>query len=248
MKTLLFIGHPGHELLAHKFLSVYKPDVVFLTNGSGGVNKSRVHSSIRLIESLGLKAHFPFEPYTDRQIYNLIQSNTVAEFLKLKLTLKNFIIKNNYKIIVGDALEGFNPSHDLCRYLINSIITELGTNHKIDNYEFFQEDISQNISGIRNEDDIIIKLNDNDFEEKVKAYTEYSEIKFEVDKFLALYDKELFTLEYFRKVTDSKNIIGWKTETPYYEEFGKKRVKDGLYKELITFEDHMKVLANNLYL
>lgn len=245
MKTLLFVGHPGHELLAYKFMTLYKPDVVFLTDGSGSNSESRIHRSIDLVECLGLKTYSPFTPFTDRQIYNLIKSNNIADFLNLKSTLKSFIIKHNYQIIVGDALEGFNPSHDLCRYLINSIVMDLS--NSIKNYEFYQDDITKNNPTTKASGDLLIKLNENEFQEKSNVSKKYLEVRLEVDKFENQYDKELFTQEYFREVKNPETIVSWETKEPSYEKFGRKRVEEGIYNSLITFENHMKVLAEALY-
>lgn len=247
MKTLLFVGHPGHELLAYNFMSVYKPDIIFLTNGSGRNNQPRITQSINLIKSLGLKAYFPFESYSDRQIYDLILSNSIDSFLSTKLALKEFILEQKYQVILGDALEGFNPSHDLCRYLINSIVIDLENKIEIKNYEFFQDDVRKNQTSVKKPEDIILELNEDELQKKMDACINYPEIKSEVDKFVAQYGKSFFTLEFFRKVEEPKKIIGWDTEFPYYEEFGRKRIVEGTYKQLISFENHMKKLAHSLF-
>lgn len=248
MKTLLFIGHPGHELLAHKFMSIYKPAVVFLTDGSGNNNQPRIHQSVNLIKSLNLNAYSPFKPYSDRQIYDLILSNSIDSFLRIKLTLKEFILKNEFQMIVGDALEGFNPSHDLCRYLINSIVVELkNEGFEIKNYDFFQDDVRKNQVSEKKDEDIVLELNKNELQKKMDACMNYPEIKSEVDKFVAHFGKEFFALEFFRKVKDPKMITSWDTEFPYYEEFGKRRIAEGAYEQLISFENHIKKIACSLF-
>ena len=247
MKTLLFVGHPGHELLAYSFLKRYKPSVVFLTKGSGNDNKSRLNQSINLVNSLGLEVYFPFEPITDRQIYNLILSNSVDFFLNIKNELKNFILDNNIEAVFGDALEGFNPSHDLCRYLTNSVVMSLQSKVLINNYDFLLDNVIKNITSEKREDDIVLKLNKEKFEEKVLACDNYPELKTEVDRFSAKYGRDLFSTEFFRKINNPKQIKNWDTKHPYYEEFGKKRVIEGVYNQIISFENHMKPLAQILY-
>lgn len=246
MKTLLFIGHPGHELLAYKFLSIYKPDVVFLTTGSGSDNQSRINQSINLVKSLGLNTYSPFTPFSDREIYDLILSNSTDSFLSTKLSLKEFIVEHKFEMIVGDALEGFNPSHDICRYLINSIIIELENEIKIKNYDFFQDDVRKNKISLKKQEDIILELDKNELTKKMNACMNYPEIKSEVDKFVTQFGTDFFALEFFRKVEDPRKIVSWNTKFPYYEEFGRKRIAEGIYKELISFEGHMKQLAQTL--
>ncbi|MFD2564819.1 hypothetical protein [Aquimarina rubra] len=247
MKTLLFIGHPGHELLAYKFLNIYKPDVIFLTKGSGSNDEPRIQQSIDLIESLGLKAYYPFEPFTDRQIYDLILSNSTDPFLSVKSAIKEFIISHNIEMIVGDALEGFNPSHDLCRYLINATVIGLEDKVKIRNYDFFQEDVRKNRSSSKKPEDITIELDDTELQNKMTASLNYPEIKLEVDKFVQHYGTDFFSVEYFRKVSDPFKVKSWNTEFPYYEEFGRKRIKEGTYSQLISFSEHIEPLAKTLF-
>lgn len=250
MKTLLFVGHPGHELLAHKFISIYKPDVIFLTDGSGNDGQPRIDQSLNLIKSLGLNAYFPFEPYSDRQIYDLILSNSIDSFLRSKSVLKEFILEQKYRVIVGDALEGFNPSHDLCRYLINSIVIEMEKENKvkIENYDFFQDDVRKNQTSDKKTGDIILELNEDELQKKMDACINYPKIKSEVDKFVSNFGKDFFALEFFRKINDPTKIVGWDTDFPYYEEFGRKRIAEGTYKQLISFDTHMMKLAQALSL
>ncbi|WP_378175942.1 hypothetical protein [Aquimarina sp. SS2-1] len=247
MKTLLFIGHPGHELLAHKFLSVYKPDVVFLTMGSGSNDSPRIQQSIDLIESLGLNVYYPFEPFTDRQIYDLILSHSVDSFHSVKSALKEFIVSHNIEMIVGDALEGFNPSHDVCRYLINATVFDLKDKVLLKNYDFFQEDVRMNRSASKKPEDITLELDETELQNKMAASLNYPEIKLEVDKFVEHYGVEFFNIEYFRKVNDPLKIKNWNTEFPFYEEFGRKRIKEGTYSELISFKEHMEPLAKKIF-
>ncbi len=246
MKTLLFIGHPGHELLAYKFLQNHKPLVIFLTTGSGNTGNPRIEGSIELLESLGLKVFKPFEPFTDRQIYNLIMEWDFDEFAKVKSALKQFIEEHNVKRIVGDALEGFNPSHDLCRYLINGTVQDLASSSSLANYDFLQDEVFKNADTLKNKDDIILKLDDQELQDKLSACRIYSQLKFEVDRFFEQYGADFFRLEYFRKITDTKHISTWEGEMPFYEIHGRKRVEEGIYKKALLFEDHMKPLAHFL--
>ncbi|KYG74815.1 hypothetical protein EV198_0684 [Roseivirga ehrenbergii] len=246
MKTLLFIGHPGHELLAYKFLRKHKPLVVFLTTGSGNTGNPRIQGSIELLESLGPKVFKPFEPFTDRQIYNLIMEGNFDEFAKVKSALKEFIKEHNVKRIVGDALEGFNPSHDLCRYLINGTVQDLSSNSSLANYDFLQDEVFKNVDTLKNKDDIILTLDDDELQDKLSACRVYSQLKFEVDRFFNKYGVDFFRLEYFRKITNTNQISTWEAKMPFYEIHGRKRVEEGIYKNALLFEDHMKPLANFL--
>jgi hypothetical protein len=245
-KTALIIGHPGHELRAYAFIKKYKPDVFILTDGSGSNDVSRIHQSIKLIDSLGAKFQNSIKIFTDVELYKVILEQDLSEILSYKNRLKDIIIKNDYDVIVGDALEGFNPTHDICRYLINGIVSDILANNnskKILNYDFALDAAPNNISIDDNIGGLSLKLSDEEFQMKLNAAMAYPELKYEVDTAIEKYGREVFLWESFRKVLDLNQISNWGDVKPYYEVFGEKRVKDGFYSKIITFEKHIKPIA-----
>jgi hypothetical protein len=245
-KPALIIGHPGHELRAFKFIKEFKPDVFIITNGSGSNNLSRINNSIKIIESLGAKYINLFDPFPDKIIYQLIREVNVTEIYKVKKILYDEIINKKYDMIIGDSIEGFNPTHDLCRYIINSIVKDSYTKANIEilNYSFDLDKAPNEISA--NNSMILFELNELELEQKINAAINYPELKFEVEKVLKLFSKEAFKHEYYSKVSDPDIIINWENSSPQYEKYGKERVNNGLYTEVIEFEKHMKPIAYSL--
>lgn len=245
-KTVLIIGHPGHELRAYAFIKKYKPDVFVLTDGSGSNNTSRIHQTIRLLDSLGAKFQDSIKIFKDKELYNIILEQDFSEILLYKNSLKDVIIRNDYDIVVGDALEGFNPTHDICRYLINGILSDISVSNnskKIINYDFVLDSVPNNISFDNNIGGLSLKLSDEEFQMKLNAAMSYPELKFEVDTTIEKYGKEVFSWESFGRVSDLNEISNWDTLKPYYENFGEKRVNEGSYSKVITFENHIKPIA-----
>jgi len=244
--TALIIGHPGHELRAYAFIKKYKPDVFILTDGSGSHKASRLHQSIKLLDSLGAKFQDTIKIFTDIELYNIVLGQNLSEIISYKNSLKQIIIDNDYDIIVGDALEGFNPTHDICRYLINGIISEMSfsINAKaILNYDFVLDSAPNNISFDNNIEGLSLKLTDEDFKMKIEAAMSYPELKYEVVTAIEKYGTEVFLWESFGRVFDLNQISNWDTIRPYYEEFGEKRVGQGAYSAIITFDKHIKPIA-----
>lgn len=244
--TALVIGHPGHELRAYAFIKKYKPDVFILTDGSGSNNVSRIHQSIKLLDSLGAKFQDSIKIFTDVELYRIVLEQDLSKISSYKNNLKNIIIKNNYDLIVGDALEGFNPTHDICRYLINGIVSDiLATNNSktIFNYDFVLDSAPNNISIDDNIGGLSLKLSDEEFQMKLNAAMNYPELKYEVETAIEKYGKEVFLWESFGKVIDVNQISNWESIKPYYEVFGEKRVNEGSYSQIITFEKHIKPIA-----
>ncbi len=232
--------------MAYKLLHSFKPDVIFLTTGSGNKDEARIHESIKLIESIGLKAYRPFEPFSDRQIYDLILEGKHDAFVEVKSALEQFILGKKYNRIFGDALEGFNPSHDLCRYLINASVRSLQDNLPLENYSFLQDELFKCSEIEQDKEGLVLNLNVREVEAKLNACREYSQLKHEVDRFIERFGVEFFNHEYFRKLSQTDMIKNWENEAPFYEIHGRKRVEEGVYKHVISFDNHMKPLAKLL--
>jgi hypothetical protein len=249
MKAALIIGHPGHELRAFAFIKRYKPDVYILTDGSGSKNDSRLNQSIKVLDNIGAKFQDSLRVFKDKELYSLISGQNSSDIIDYKNSLKQLIVEKDYDMIIGDALEGFNPTHDICRYIINSIALETSTldfSKNILNYDFLLDSAPNILSEENNVGGLSIRLSDEEFQMKFNAAMGYPELKFEVEYALEKFGKEAFSYECFRKVSNPDVISNWNTAKPYYEEFGEKRVAEGAYSNLITFEKHLKPIAKQL--
>ena len=134
----------------------------------------------------------------------------------------------------------------LRKLLKNGIIADLSSQEgykAISNYDFLLDAAPNNIPDEKNKEGFSLQLSPEEFDEKQEAAMNYPELRFEVEKAIERFGKSAFYWESFRKVTDVYTIANWNTTIPYYEEFGKKRIRDGLYKDLITFEDHIRPIA-----
>jgi hypothetical protein len=240
----LIIGHPGHELRTFKFINDFKPDVYIITDGSGSNNDSRIDNTIKILEKAGAKYIKLFTPFSDKEIYKLILDGQIDEIVKLKNLIKIQVNEKKYDFILGDALEGFNPTHDLCRYIINGIVYE--NNLSIQNYAVELDSAPDKAIEINNGNTILLNLNTEELEMKFDAGANYPELKFEVEKALEIYGKTPFATEVFNKVENPVMITNWHTEYPYYETYGREKVLKGTYKTVIEFEKHMKPLAEAL--
>jgi len=246
-KPALLIGHPGHELRAFKFIQEYKPDVFVLTDGSGSKNMSRVHGTIKILKNLGANFREVFIPYTDKEIYQHILKCDIEEFIKIRNIVSEDVLSEGYDLLIGDALEGFNPTHDLCRYIINSVVKKINNGHHgfgIKNISFKLDGPSEKENfGEVNSNGLQLFLSDSDFNQKYESALDYPELKYEVDKAISFFGKETFKIEYYEIIHDLETISNWGTSIPYYEKYGNQKFSEGIYNEVIEFQKHMKPIA-----
>src|SRR3954452_95231 len=118
----LVIAHPGHELRIYRWLELSRPVVFVLTDGSGRSRQPRLSSTTAVLQKAGARPGCLYGLFTDAEAYMAILKGDVKSLSQIAQKLASAFIDGNVAYVVGDALEGFNPSHDLCRYLINAAI------------------------------------------------------------------------------------------------------------------------------
>lgn len=248
-RSALIIGHPGHELRVFKFVKDFKPRVYILTDGSGYDRSSRVYNSRRILESQGATCADIMGVFSDYELYQIILKNKVSVLEDLIKTIYFDLTAHNINFLFGDAIEGFNPTHDVCRYLINILVEihSIKLSKQVSNFDF-------NLDGLPEECPVHLrsgmlsrKLNDAEISAKIEAAKNYPELKEDVEHTLNKFGHDAFRTECLRPVKNRKDLRGWQTSKPQYEIFGGKRVSDGQYEQVITFKDHVEPLANQLW-
>ncbi|HJV23306.1 MAG TPA: hypothetical protein VJ570_11445 [Holophagaceae bacterium] len=111
------VAHPGHELRLHGWLEQTRPRVAVLTDGSGGGGVSRLEASRALLAEAGAEATEVFGVAPDRAFYGAILAGDVGFVGGLVARLLALIAAERPTVLVSDAAEGYNPTHDLCHAL-----------------------------------------------------------------------------------------------------------------------------------
>jgi hypothetical protein len=249
MQSALIVGHPGHELRVYGWLMQTRPVVHVLTDGSGGDGVSRVASTSTLLDGVGATRGSVYGNMTDREIYRAILDADHARFLVLAETLAADLARTGAELVAGDAIEGFNPAHDLCRYVINAAVrlASRATGRTIACYGFPLDSAPECAADGSDRGALTIRLDDAMLERKLKAAHDYAELRFEVERMLERFGREPFRTEYLCPV-DLRDPYGWDpTRIPVYETYGAERVKSGVYQHVITFRDHVQPLADALW-
>src|SRR6188508_485703 len=118
----LVVGHPGHELRAFRWMELTRPLVYVLTDGSGLLGATRIESTRAVLAAAGATAGPIFAPLTDRQLYDSLLAGDARRVVALAERLAETLSSAGVVTVAGDAAEGFNPTHDLCRALLDAAI------------------------------------------------------------------------------------------------------------------------------
>ena len=261
-RTILMIAHPGHELRVHGWLETALSEVWILTDGSGRTRRSRIDSTTRVLEATGAARGPVYGDMTDGDLYEAVLGLDHRRFKEYVNLLAEELIRKEIDYVAGDAAEGYNPAHDICRFVINAAIrlVKRKTTKQIANYDF----TLAGAPGQRPEDlrarSLWIDLDDAALARKLSAAENYPELQAEVASALngETFHQLLDLAERARATFGVTNASNFRVEclrpingdtvpasnhVPFYEAYGEKQVMTGNYSEVIRYREHLLPLA-----
>ena len=265
-RTLLVIAHPGHELRVHGWLETTRPQVWVLTDGSGRTGCSRIDSTTRVLNATASAPGPVYGNMTDVDLYAAVLNLEHDQFIAIVDQLAGTIIRNNVECVAGDAQEGYNPAHDICRLLINAAaaLVKRKTNREILNYDFTLVSTPSDCREELRARALYLNLDEEAFARKIRAARNYPELQAEVEAALNgshnhSLPKELdlserlraaygvtqansFRVECLRPV-NSNGVHPVDQQKPFYEEYGERQVRAGHYTDVLCYRQHMLPLA-----
>jgi hypothetical protein len=171
-------------------------------------------------------------------MYQALLGNEFAVFTRLADELATEIVGSEVECLAGDAAEGYNPAHDVCRALVGAAAAMAGSSMRRDLVSFDfpltgrPEDGGDGRRGLR------LRLDEPTFQEKIAAARRYVEMKADVEESLSVNGLESFRVECLY-AADRPDDLRKSQPMPFYEEHGRARVAQGHYSRLITYRDHV---------
>lgn len=246
---VMVVGHPGHELRVYGWLMLARPVVHVLTDGSGRDGTPRIGSTTTLLERAGASRGSIYGRMSDRDVYAAILAGDHARFIALAEELADAFLRDDVDLVAGDAVEGFNPSHDVCRYVINTAVrlASAASGRTIGCYAF-PLDGAPDVDADRSLGPALqIDLDDAMLDRKLQAAHAYPELRPEVERALQRFGTEPFRTERLWPV-DLSDPYAWEADRiPFYESYGAERVASGAYEHVVTFRAHVRPLADALW-
>ena len=244
-RTALVVGHPGHELLVHGWLEVTRPIVFVLTDGSGRSNQSRLASTTKVLDQTGAKIGSVYGRVTDAAAYAAILNHDFDLFVGLAKELGEAFAEERIDCVAGDAFEGYNPLHDVCRLIINAAVTAASRSreHRIANFEFSLIDRPGCSHEVPHAYGIRGILDEAAFARKMKAAQEYAQLAGEVLAALERTSSDAFRVECLCPVDHAGDFS---CEHPFYEQHGEKQVAAGYYDRVLRYKEHIAPLGEAL--
>jgi hypothetical protein len=267
----LVVAHPGHELRVHGWLEAAHPLVFVLTDGSGRTACSRLHSTVKVLQEVGTTSGSIFGALSDRELYAAILNHNYSPFISFVEELASTLLCRGIEAVAGDAREGYNPAHDVCRLIVNAAVKIVNrvSNINIANYDFTLIGRSDDCADELRGKSIWIHLDEESFARKLSAARNYQALGEEVNAALEgsgslglrrhpelahLVDADVrnadvnsFRVECLRPVNCSEPLDYLAaTERPFYEYYGEKQVLAGHYGRVLRYREHILPLAEIL--
>lgn len=242
--SALVIAHPGHELRVFHWLETTRPTVFVLTDGSGRSGSSRLPSTTRLVDQVQAGVGSIYGRITDGEAYAALLNHEFETFINLARELASQLIEKQIDLVAGDALEGYNPTHDVCRLIINTAITMVNESGvtQVRNFDFPLTGAPGALSVNGRGGCIDLRLDDTAFMRKMSAARAYVELDAEVDAAIRENRVEAFRVECLRPVKELAAGFEF-NDKPYYERYGEEQVAGGHYSHVIRFREHFRPLA-----
>ena len=243
----LVVGHPGHELRIHHWLETARPLTFVLTDGSGRGQQSRLSSTESVLRNAGARQGQIFGRWTDAQAYEILLSGNLAALTDITQELAGALMASDIEAVVADAMEGFNPTHDLCRCITNAAILTAGrtSGRKTANFDFVLVAHPKTAPVEIQDRCVRLQLDDPAMTRKRIAAENYPELKDEIDAAISRFGLEVFATELLRPVVG--NFSDGFDGQPFYETHGETRVKEGHYDRVIRYREHFRPLMEALW-
>ena len=236
--SALLVAHPGHELLLHHWLEREHPLVFVLADGSGGNGQDRCAASARVIREAGASIGPVFGFASDKRWYAAILGGERDLFDRARRLIAAACRDAQVRRLVTDSVELYNPMHDLCNALAVGVVREIRhAGGEIELLDYALEHPELKTGPARLE----LSLPPDALQRKLAAVDSYLQLIAEVER------RDWPTSAYgWVRLYARDADCGWPAEPadePFYERFGRRRIEEGLYRELITYRAHVRPLA-----
>jgi hypothetical protein len=267
-RAALIIAHPGHELRVHGWLEEALPSVCVLTDGSGRTQRSRLDSTTAVLKAAGAAPGPVYGEMTDVELYAAVLDYDHSRFTRVVDEIASALLREQTDCVVGDAEEGYNPAHDICRLVINAAVRLVNRTgrRQVANYDFTLVAPPDHCPEALRADSIRLDLDEAAFAHKLSAARNYPELQAEVEAALSgagsvglrehpdlarRAGPDLggpgaadFRVEWLRPVdARGASAAPFTGKLPFYEEYGERQVAAGHYTRVLRYREHMLPLA-----
>lgn len=167
----------------------------------------------------------------------ILERNT-ALLVSLVAELAAQLEREQPAIIIGDAAEGYNPVHDLCRLIAGAAIAMAGVPTKQYEYSVVNHPHSFDAASI------LVELDAAEYAAKIERARGQAAALTDIEELLSRHGADAYRRETLRRIVDWTGVDG--DAPPLYESYGEERVAARRYTRVIRRHEHMVPLRDAL--
>ena len=122
-RAALVVTHPGHELFVHAWMEMARP-IVFVLTDATDTGMSCLPATAEVVEQAGGRLGPLLGRCTDAGLGRAVRNSDHQRFVSVAAELADDLVREDIDYIVGDAAEGYDLSHDVCRLLIDAAVAQ----------------------------------------------------------------------------------------------------------------------------
>lgn len=245
-RPALVVAHPGHEVLVYGWLRRGCPRVFVLTDGSGREGSARIDRTSALLDRLGASPGGIYGRLRDEEVYAALLDGEIDLFLDLVQELAKDLMACGVDAVLGDMVEGINPTHDVCRLLVNAACALAGRERgaALPSWEFPEfgapADCARVAGALR------LRLEPHESQEKLATAVAYREIAPEVAAMRGRHGDSAFREEWFAPNRDAAGHYRPPGDPPVYERWARALAGSGRIARAIEYRAHVRPVAEAL--
>lgn len=175
-RAALVVAHPSHELRLHGWLEQAKPYVCVLTDGGGRSGEPRLARTTEVLSRAGATRGAIYGRFADLDVYSAILNRDTELFAGIVEELAQVFVDQRIDYVVGDAAEGYNVTHDMCRVMIGAAVemAERRYGHLVKNFDFAVVGPPDECPDHLRDKATWFQLDDDAFDRKIRAALGYT--------------------------------------------------------------------------
>jgi hypothetical protein len=147
-----------------------------LTDGGGRSNEPRLERTTEVLARAGATPGAIYGRLADLDVYSSILNGDAELFASIVEELCQAFVNERIEYVVGDAAEGYNVTHDICRVMIGAAVemAERRYDHRVQNFDFAVVGPPEECPDEVRDEAIWLQLDDDAFNRKIDAARSYT--------------------------------------------------------------------------
>ncbi len=246
IRRQVVMSHPNHEAAIFGIVQGLRPNLVILTDGGG---EPRPSQSRQALDRMGLLGHATFLDFRESDFYAALLDRDLGYFRSVIVRLRTEIEAFEPEQVICDAVEFYNPVHDLSLPIVRAALGERSGVPVFEAPLIYQKSGSpesyelQRFPISRRAGQIEFRLSDEALADKLRARDEiYESLRRQIGPLLAGLPAGYFASEVIGPAGGGLGEPG-PDQTLRYDWRGKLLLERGMVKRAITRAEHYLPLA-----